>query len=142
VCTDCEANNCPHDATGCSDPTTGCTVQPACSDYTTAAAVSSCNAVLDCARSTNCIALGNVNCYCGPGVDIVSCKSDAANAQGACKATITAAFPAGANATTIVNGLGDVSQPGGGAMALAECDHDFCGSPGLGGNQECVPYCK
>jgi hypothetical protein len=117
-------------------------VEPACSDYPDPADQAHCNAVLQCIRQTNCIAHGSVPCYCGDAVDIVSCKASLASAMGECRDVIAAAYPAGTDATTIVNGLGDVSTPAGGAMSLGECDHDFCGSPGIGGNAECVPYCK
>ena len=100
-----------------------------------------CNAILACARQASCIKNSAVDCYCGIGVDVVTCKEDAANAQGDCKELLTAAFPQGATGATIVNEINNPKIPSGAAMILASCDHDFCGSPLNGGNNECYPYC-
>jgi hypothetical protein len=136
ACGNCEANNCPHDPV----------LQPACSDFANPADQASCQAALDCVRNTNCIAFGNVACFCGSDLDIVSCKNNpvggATGAHGACITQIQAAFPSGSSPAAIVNSIGDVTIPGGAALNLAQCDHDFCGDPGLGGGNECIPYCK
>ena len=133
ACLDCEANNCPHDSH----------FQPDCQDFSSADRAS-CQNVLDCIRETNCIASGNVACFCGNDLDIVSCKKypvgGTTGAHGACVSQIRAAFPPRASPSAIVNTLGDVTIPGGAALNLGQCDHDFCGVPALGGKNECVPY--
>lgn len=58
-------------------------------------------------------------------------------------ATRPAAFTSiAAEHSSIVNSIGDVTIPGGAALNLGQCDHDFCGDPSVGGNNECIPYCK
>jgi hypothetical protein len=114
-------------------------VLPGCTKYAEGSADRrQCENVLTCIRSTNCINLGNVDCYCGV-TDIVACKESAANAKGACKDVITAAFPRGLDGASIVNRIGDVSIPGGAALALGQCDNSRCGDQN--GNR-CVPFCK
>jgi hypothetical protein len=113
----------------------------ACDAFSTVEDKDICHAVLACVRRSSCIKNSSVDCYCGIGVDIVSCREDTENAQGDCKDLLSAALPAGASAATIVNELNDPKLPSGAAMILASCDHDFCGSPLNGGNNECSPYC-
>src|SRR6185312_5675965 len=102
-----------------------------------------CTAALTCMRSSNCIARGGaLACYCGPSVDIVSCKSDATKADGACKAEITAGFPVESTPQFIVDNSTRADLPGALAMAMAQCDFAFCGPKEQAGHSECVPYCK
>ncbi len=122
ACVACEGNSCG------SDVVPGCTKYAAGSSDRTR-----CEAVLTCIRSTGCVAKGSVDCYCGSN-DAFACMADA-NAKGVCKDAIAAAFPAGSNAATVVNGLNDLSTPGGTALALGDCDAASCGG-------SCVPYCK
>lgn len=130
-CRSCEQNNC--------DPPVapGCFVFPAASPER-----DQCNAVLNCIRVSNCHALGALNCFCGPGVDIVSCKADLANATGVCKTQVVAGYPAGSTAAFIVDNSTRADIPAAEALALAQCDFAFCGLPELGGFNECIPYCQ
>jgi cysteine-rich repeat protein len=127
VCNDCELTFCDAPvAPGCSRFTAGSTERTQCTD------------VLACIRSTNCIGQGNVNCYCGA-ASIVACKGSAAVATGACKDKITAGFPAGSDAASIVNNIAELTSPAGAALALGQCDYSFCGEVAA---SECVPYCQ
>lgn len=128
-CRACQAANC--------DPP----VAKGCEGLASEADRASCEKVLTCVRSTNCIERGAVACYCGT-VDIVSCKADAANAKGACKAEITAAYPANSTAAYIIDNSTKTDAPGPLALAIGQCDFAFCGPPAWGGHSECVPYCK
>jgi hypothetical protein len=134
TCLTCEASNCPHDAT----------FQPYCQDLTVAADKTHCQAVLDCIRQTNCIATGNVSCFCGADLSVASCKSNpiggTTGAHGACRDQIIAAFTAGATPGNIVDNIGVVTIPGGAALSLGQCDFTNCGD--ITGTNECVPYCK
>jgi hypothetical protein len=127
TCLACEKRECDRASVG------GCSKYPEGSDDR-----KRCDDVLTCIRSTNCIAQGNVYCYCGV-ADIVACKESAANANGVCKDRIAAAFPAGETSTDLVNHIGDVSIAGGAALALGFCDQSRCGETQ---KNECVPYCK
>ncbi len=136
TCLDCEATYCPHDAMGCASG--DCNRQPACSDYATPGDPDLCQTVLDCIRSTNCIATGTTFCYCG-NANLSSCQ--AGSGTGACKAQIRAGFKSTDDAFILLN-LTKVHYPAGGAMSLGQCDHDNCGDPIMDGMEECVPYCK
>jgi hypothetical protein len=94
--------------------------------------------VLSCIRSTNCIIQGSIKCYCGS-AGIVQCRASAAAAAGACKDRITAAFPPGSDANSILNNLSTTAVPGGAALALGQCDYTRCGEVA---ESECVPYCQ
>lgn len=128
-CAACEASNC--------EPP----VAKGCDGLPTEAEQASCRGVLTCLRSTNCIQKGAIACYCGE-VDIVSCKADAANARGACKAEITAAYPANSPAAYIIDNSVKTEAAGPLALAIGQCDFAYCGPPAWGGHSECVPYCK
>jgi hypothetical protein len=127
TCTDCEANNCPHDPV----------VQPSCSDFGTSDAAL-CTAALNCARINNCAANGVSTCYCGAGVSIANCK--AGLAAGVCKSQIEAGLKS-TDPNFITGNLVKVTLPAGAALSLVLCDHDFCGSIN-GAMNECLPYCK
>ncbi len=114
-------------------------VVPGCNRFPAGSAErSKCEDVLACIRTTGCINRGNVMCYCGD-ADVVACKSGAANANGACKARITAAFPGGYSSAKIVDEIGTYTIPGGAALALGECDLVRCGEQSA---RECLPYCS
>ena len=72
--------------------------------------------------------------------------SGKASDLGPCAVRIAAAFPgiSGSDSTNLVNVLNDVTFPGGAALALGQCDSDFCGDvvsePTL--QNVCVPYCS
>src|SRR5204863_3731533 len=66
ACAKCEATHCPHDAQ----------FRPICEDFADPKDQTRCQAVLDCIRVSNCIATGSVSCYCGPDLNIVTCKSN------------------------------------------------------------------
>jgi hypothetical protein len=134
TCGVCENLNCPHDATGCPDD---CSVQPACSDYS-ATDAPLCDAVLTCIRVSNCVAGGVTSCYCGT-ASLADCLGGLGN--GACKTQIEAGLKSTAP-NAILLGLTNVALPGGGALSLGQCDHDSCGTPANGGNNECLPFCK
>jgi hypothetical protein len=129
ACTACEAANCDAPVAA------GCDSLPTPQDR------ERCVAVLSCLRTTNCIRAGALNCYCGPAVDIDSCKSDASKVEGVCKAAITAGYPAGSSAAFIVDNSTRTDIPGALALALGQCDFVFCGLPAMGGKAQCVPYC-
>jgi hypothetical protein len=82
--------------------------------------------------------MGTTFCYCG-NATLANCSSGLG--AGACKAQIQAGLKSTDDAMNLLN-LTKVQFPGGGAMSLGQCDHDNCGSPDFGGNNECVPYCK
>jgi hypothetical protein len=134
VCAGCEALNCPHDATGCP---ANCSAQPACSDYA-GGDVALCTSVLSCIRTTNCTAGGITSCYCGTAA-LAACQGGSAN--GACKSQIELGLKTTSPGTILLN-LTNVALPGGGALSLGQCDHDNCGTPANGGNNECIPFCK
>jgi hypothetical protein len=127
-CAACEAPNCDAEAH--------------CSSFTSQSDRDRCNAVLECARRTGCLLNTSVDCYCGVGVDVVTCRGSAANATGACKAEITAGMPSGASAAQIVSSLTDVKVPAGNALNLVQCDVSYCGERQFRGKNECIPYCK
>ncbi|HVW26071.1 MAG TPA: hypothetical protein VHC69_11930 [Polyangiaceae bacterium] len=133
-CAACEArpNKCPRDATGCDKG--ACSVQPACDDYPTAAQKTACQNVRRCVRQSNCLANGVTSCYCGD-TDLNGCTANLAGAVGPCKEVIVAGFASGTTSAQLLARLTDVSQPAGGAMALAQCDHDVCAA-------DCIPYCQ
>jgi hypothetical protein len=135
TCSDCEDANCTHNAAGCS--TTGCTAQPACSDYPAAADQALCQAVQDCAHKTDCARNGVSTCFCGT-KSVADCK--AGLGDGACMAEIAAGLKT-TDPNFVLSNIVKVSLPGGGAMSLILCDHDFCGDLN-GANNECLPYCK
>jgi hypothetical protein len=128
VCSDCEQLNCPHDPA----------FQPACDDYTTPGDPALCTAVLTCIRTSNCVAAGVTSCYCGT-ASLSACV--AGNGNGACRSVIEAGQKS-TNASSILLNLTNVTLPAGGALSLGQCDHDNCGTPANGGNNECIPYCK
>ena len=131
-CGTCEQNNCDAPvAPGCDSFAAGSPEKAACLD------------VLACVRTSNCQETGGaLNCFCGPGVDIVACKANLTNPIGVCKAAIIAGYPSGSSAAFIVDNSTRVDIPGAAALALAQCDFAFCGPPALGGGSECVPYCQ
>jgi hypothetical protein len=121
----------------------GCDPAANCALLTSAADRDACQAVLGCARRTSCTVNSVVDCYCGLGVDVVTCKANIANATGLCKNEIIAGNPTGTSSSDIVDTLTDVTRPAGNALNLVQCDYSFCGDPALGlGNGECVPYCR
>jgi hypothetical protein len=127
TCTSCESDQCDAPvAPGCTRFADGTSDRAKCED------------VLQCIRDSNCIAVGNVKCYCGS-ADIGGCTAAQSTADGVCKARIEAAYPAGSTAAVIVSGIGDPTIPGGAALALGQCDRSFCGATG---NGECTPYCS
>jgi len=127
ACVACEQQRCDvEDKAGCTKYEAGSTDRARCED------------VLTCIRSTNCIVQGNVNCYCGTS-DVGSCKASASNANGECKARITAAFPKEFNSASIVDHINDQAFAPGAALALGQCDVDRCGELA---RSECIPYCK
>jgi hypothetical protein len=143
-CTACEAINCPHNTTS----------QPYCQDLNASADKSACQAVLDCARATNCIATGNVSCFCGADLSVPTCKANpiggtgsTPGAHGPCVTQIQAAFPTNSTPAYIVDHIGTLRDatttvvlPGGIALSLAQCDYNNCGD--ITGTNECVPYCR
>jgi hypothetical protein len=100
-----------------------------------------CMAALTCVRTTNCMKNGILDCYCGPAVDIGTCRSAVTKAEGPCKAEIVAAFPAGSSADFIIDNSTKPDVAGGMAMSLAQCDFTECGNPVFRGNWQCFPYC-
>jgi cysteine-rich repeat protein len=136
TCTNCEAIFCTHDPAGCASGT--CTGQPACSDYLDPADRALCEAVLGCIRVTDCIANGPTFCYCG-NTNVATCQSG--GGTGDCKVQIQAGLKSTNDGANLLN-LTKVQFPAGGAMSLGLCDHDNCGYPDFGGNNECLPYCK
>jgi cysteine-rich repeat protein len=137
TCTDCEALNCPHDATGCSSGSCAPDSHPSCSDYLAAADQALCQTTLDCARRTNCGANGVSTCYCGT-QSIANCRGGMGD--GVCKSEVEAGLKS-TDPAFIVDSLTKTLLPGGGAMKIVLCDHDFCGFLN-GANNECMPYCK
>jgi hypothetical protein len=94
--------------------------------------------VLGCIRTSNCIQNGPTFCYCG-NATLGNCQ--AGQGIGACKTEIQAGLKSTNDAANLLN-LTNVRFPAGGALSLGLCDHDNCGDPNSGGNNECVPYCK
>jgi hypothetical protein len=93
-----------------------------------------CNSILACYRTTNCIANGIVNCYCG-NATIDSCTAAGGGpVNGACTAAITAGFPAGTSPASIVGAFGNPATAGGFATGIGLCEVNVCGS-------SCIPYC-
>jgi len=134
TCVSCEDNFCPHDPIGCPS---ACTGQPACSDYS-GGDVALCDAVLTCIRTSNCVANGVTFCYCG-NATLADCQGGLGT--GACKAEIQAGLKSTNDNANLLS-LTNVRFPAGGALSVGQCDHDNCGDPNLGGNSECVPFCK
>jgi hypothetical protein len=128
-CATCEANNCL--------PTV-----KRCSAFSERHDRDLCNAVLECARQTNCAGSSPVDCYCGPGIDVLSCRGSADKAKGLCKDVIVAGMPKGASSGQIVSTLTNPDLPAGNALDLVQCDLASCGEPKAGGHGECKPYCK
>lgn len=133
ACLACESkyNKCPHDPAGCDKG--ACSAQPSCDDYQSDAQKTACMNVRRCVRQTNCIGNGVSSCFCG-NTDIAECTGTP-GPKGPCKDSIVAGFAKGTTPADILAHLNDVNQPAGGAMALAQCDHDGCAT-------ECIPYCK
>jgi hypothetical protein len=130
-CSDCEANFC--------EPP----VAKGCDNFAAPEKQEQCKAALRCMRSTNCAALGGaLECYCGPGVDIMSCRADKANASGPCKSDIIRGYPPEATADFIVMNSTRTDIPAAAAMALSQCDYVFCGPPEQNGHNQCLPYCN
>lgn len=129
-CLQCEQNNC--DA----PLPTGCDHFPAGS-----AERNQCRSAINCIRTTNCNAVGGaLSCFCGPTTDIVGCKANLQNPNGACKAEIIAGYPSGSTASFIVDNSTKLDYPASFALALAQCDYAYCGP--AEGLTECVPYCQ
>jgi hypothetical protein len=71
---------------------------------------------------------------------LASCSSGGAN--GACKAQIEAGLKTTDPSVILMRLTNHVELPAGGALSLGQCDHDSCGTPANGGNNECIPYCN
>src|SRR5262249_41293941 len=98
-----------------------------------AADQASCLAVERCMRQTDCIHSGNIKCYCGS-FDIGTCRTASTVVDGACAAVIKQAYPSTFANADIVTDIGDVTIPGGCALARGQCDFTQCIT-------QCIGYC-
>jgi hypothetical protein len=140
----CTPPDVPTDLVKCETCETNQACEGGCQGFT-GADQAACKALLDCMRNTGCGELtGVLECYCGPGVDVGSCRTEAFPRTGWCINEVIAAFPAGTSANLIVNGSADPTIPGGAAMTLIQCDYSYCSYPdfGQGADFDCMPFCK
>jgi hypothetical protein len=118
--TGCETNNCD------SPFWQGCGASP---DPAT------CNAILACYRTTNCIASGITVCYCGDATIDNCTAAGGGPVNGVCTAAIAAGFPAGSSPATIIGAFGNPSTAGGFATGIGLCEVNSCATA-------CIPYCS
>jgi hypothetical protein len=121
ACAACERQHCAGDAA---------MLTPACDPFKDREH-SLCERTLECVRSWNCAVDGLLSCYCGTSPESSCLDSAPPITNGPCAGILSeSTFQYGRE---LKNHLTDVKRPGGAAMALIQCDIDFCPN-------ECFPY--
>src|SRR5262249_27322874 len=117
-----------------SDPIKGCPeLLNSCDLFSTESLRNACNAVLTCARITNCGQLSTVDCLCGAGDLTQSVEGSPSGLLGPCVNEIRAGLP-GIPDSLLFTNIADYTTPPGAALTIVLCDELVC-------PDSCFPYC-